>query len=122
MLAALAKEHNTNQAIRRNQLEKKRAIALESTNKFSQYLIDRLNKEVSEAFVNQKRIDSKIKQINQNSAQFIKNSQQWIQLLENFNTSLKELGDVENWSRKIETDMKIINLTLNEITSMKDEN
>lgn len=124
MLAALAKEHNTNQAIRRNQLEKKRAIALESTNKFSQYLIDRLNKEVSEAFVNQKRIDSKIKQINQNSAQFIKNSQQWIQLLENFNTSLK-VGSLETLRigrEKIETDMKIINLTLNEITSMKDEN
>jgi hypothetical protein len=39
--------------------------------------------------VNQKKIDAKVKQLNQNSAQFIKQSQQWIQLLDNFNTALK---------------------------------
>ena len=44
---------------------------------------------VSEAFVNQKRIDAKIKQLNQNTNNFINQTQQWVNLLENFNTALK---------------------------------
>ena len=44
---------------------------------------------VSEAFVNQKRIDAKIKQLNQNTNNFLNQTQQWVTLLENFNTALK---------------------------------
>jgi len=117
MLSALAKEHQTNQSTRKSQLERKRLTAFEATNKFSFYLTNQLNKDVSKAFVNQKKIDYRIKQINQNSSQFVKNSQQWMTILDNFNTALKELGDVENWSRKIETDMKTINTILNEVDS-----
>ena len=55
---------------------------------FSNFKITQ-NKRVSEAFVNQKKIDAKVKQLNLNTNQFIKQSQQWIQLLESFNTALK---------------------------------
>ncbi|CAF0706868.1 unnamed protein product [Brachionus calyciflorus] len=120
MLSTIAKEHQQQQAIRKQALEKKKIKAVESTNKFSQFLVDRLNKEVTEAFINQKKIDAKIKQLNQNTTQFVKQSNQWISLLENFNTALKELGDVENWSKKIESDMRIINTTVNDI--LKEEN
>lgn len=119
MLSSLAKEHQQQQQLRKQELEKKRIHAIESTNKFSQFVLNTLNKEVSEAFVNQKKIDAKVKQLNQNTTQFVKQSQQWMHLLENFNTALKELGDVENWSKKIESDMKIINTTLNSV--LKDE-
>jgi len=119
-LAAIAKEHEQKQQARRKDLERKRVIAVEATNRFSLFVLDHLNEKVAEAFVNQKRIDAKIKHLNQNTSQFIKQSQQWIHLLENFNSTLKELGDVENWSRKIETDMKIINSTLT--LCIKDEN
>lgn len=115
MLSSIAKEHQQQQQIRRKDLEKKRVNAIESTNRYSTFILDSLNREASEAFVNQKKIDAKVKQLNQNTTQFVKQSQQWIQLLENFNTALKELGDVENWSKKIETDMKIINTTLNSV-------
>ena len=39
--------------------------------------------------MNQKIIDAKIKQLNQNTNQFMKQNQQWINLLDNFNNALK---------------------------------
>lgn len=88
--------------------------------------------------MNQKQIDVKIKLLSQNTTVFVKQTQQWMQILDNFNNALKvnlqnhllfhlfklylnlkELGDVENWSKKIETDMKIISTTLNSTVKSK---
>lgn len=43
---------------------------------------------------------------------FAKQTQQWLQLIDNFSSALKELGDVENWARSIESDMQVIQSTL----------
>lgn len=39
---------------------------------------------------------------------FAKQTQQWLQLIDGFSTSLKELGDVENWAKSIESDVRLI--------------
>ena len=44
---------------------------------------------VAEAYTNQKQIESKIKLLNQNTGIFLKQTQQWIQSLDHFNTALK---------------------------------
>ena len=36
---------------------------------------------------------------------FSKQTQQWLHLIDNFSSALKELGDLENWARTIEKDM-----------------
>lgn len=52
------------------------------------------------------------KQLEENTKKMTKQAQQWVKLLEEFNTSLKELGDVENWAKKMEHDMRDISTAL----------
>ncbi len=44
--------------------------------------------------------------------QFSRSVNQWLTLMNNFNKSLKQLGDVENWAKSIETDMRTISSAL----------
>jgi hypothetical protein len=43
-------------------------------------------------------------------------------LIENFSSSLKELGDIENWAKTIETDMKTITTALEIAYKLEREN
>ncbi|KXJ04725.1 Biogenesis of lysosome-related organelles complex 1 subunit 1, partial [Exaiptasia diaphana] len=63
---------------------------------------------VEKAYVNQKKLESEAKLLQAHVGHFSKQTSLWLQMVENFNQSLKELGDVENWSRVIEADMTSI--------------
>lgn len=45
-------------------------------------------------------------------AKFSKQTTQWVQMIEGFNTALKELGDIDNWVKTIERDMATIATSL----------
>ena len=65
-----------------------------------------------QAYLNQKRLDSEAKQLHLNATNFSKQTAAWLQLIDSFNNSLKEVGDVESWAKTIETDMRAISSTL----------
>lgn len=67
---------------------------------------------VAQAYLNQKKLDAEAKQLHQSAIVFSKQTSQWLSLIDNFNSALKELGDVENWTRTIENDMCNITTTL----------
>lgn len=67
---------------------------------------------VAQAYLNQKRLDAEAKQLHVGATNFAKQTQQWLQLIDNFSSALKELGDVENWARSIESDMRVVQGTL----------
>jgi len=112
MLSSILKEHQTKQQTRRELGEAHRADAVAATNRMSHALVDHLNTGVAQAYINQKKIDSEAKQLQANAAQFAKQTTAWLTLLDNFNDALKEIGDVENWARSIEGDMRTISSAL----------
>ena len=50
-------------------------------------------------FSSQKRLDAEAKQLHSHASNFARQTQQWLGLVDNFNSALKELGDVDSWSR-----------------------
>ena len=67
---------------------------------------------VAQAYLNEKKLDSEARQLQQNAASFSRQTQQWLQLVESFSSALKEVGDVDNWARSIEKDLKIVETAL----------
>lgn len=112
MLSSLVKEHQARQVVRKEQQEIKRKEALTAANNLTTALVDHLNVGVAQAYLNQKRLDSEAKQLHLNATNFSKQTTAWLQLIDSFNSSLKEVGDVESWAKTIENDMRAVSSTL----------
>ncbi|XP_029656470.1 biogenesis of lysosome-related organelles complex 1 subunit 1 isoform X1 [Octopus sinensis] len=112
MLSSLVKQHLTQQQARKELQEKRKAEAMASATALTHALVDHLNSGVAQSYVNQKKLDTETKILQANAAHFAKMTMQWLKLVEDFNTALKEIGDVENWARNIEADMRTISSAL----------
>uniref|UniRef100_A0A8C4KXQ5 Biogenesis of lysosome-related organelles complex 1 subunit 1 n=1 Tax=Equus asinus asinus TaxID=83772 RepID=A0A8C4KXQ5_EQUAS len=108
MLSRLLKEHQAKQNERKELQEKRRREAITAATCLTEALVDHLNVGVAQAYMNQRKLDHEVKTLQVQAAQFAKQTGQWIGMVENFNQALKEIGDVENWARSIELDMRTI--------------
>ncbi len=112
MLSNLVKEHAKNSATRREAQERRRTEACQAATQLTHALVDHLNVGVAQAYLNQKRLDAEAKELHTHAAEFSRQTQQWLSLVDNFNGALKELGDSESWARAIEKDMKVVTSAL----------
>ncbi|KAK9886023.1 hypothetical protein WA026_014809 [Henosepilachna vigintioctopunctata] len=112
MLMSMVKEHQNKQALKKEIQEIKRKEACAAANQLTQALVDHLNVGVAQAYLNQKKLDAEAKQLHTSAVNFSKQTQQWLNLVESFNGALKELGDVENWAKTIENEIKTISNAL----------
>ena len=112
MLSSMVREHQSKQQTRKEDIERKRQEALGVATELTSHLVDHLNEGVAQAYLNQRKLDAEAKQLHTNITQFSKQAGQWMTLMENMNKAVNELGDLKNWSKSIESDMRIISSSL----------
>ncbi|CEI92182.1 hypothetical protein RMCBS344292_06451 [Rhizopus microsporus] len=119
-LTLLLKNHNQKKAeIKRNN-EQIRKNAIQATNELTDSITDYVNED--DIFVKQKELEQQSKRLATQVTKYINQTQQWLSLVDNFNHSLKELGDVKNWAQIMEHDMKTVMTTLEFVHQGKNSN
>ena len=71
-----------------------------------------MNSGVEKAYENQKKLDHEAKALQAHSARYVKQTTQWLNLVEGFHKNMKSLGDLEQWAKTIEADMQTVVATL----------
>ena len=115
MLASYIREHEAEQEKKKAHGEELKAEALVAVRTASEGMMDCLNENVSAVFMGQKLIDREVRKVQTQATKYSRQTSQWLTLLDGFQSALKELGDVENWAKTIEDDMKDVVAQLEEI-------
>ena len=116
MLSGAFRKHVEEQAERRKMLDNKKVVALEALAKASDAMVERVNSGVAEVFHNQRALEVESHALQQETQRFVKQTNQWLHLMEGFNNALKDLGDVEYIAQTLEADMQHITTSLEFIT------
>eukprot|EP01129_Flabellula_baltica_P014666 TRINITY_DN7083_c0_g1_i1.p1 TRINITY_DN7083_c0_g1~~TRINITY_DN7083_c0_g1_i1.p1 ORF type:complete len:130 (-),score=28.74 TRINITY_DN7083_c0_g1_i1:67-456(-) len=118
-LEQLYKMHQMKQSKIRQDNEALKTEVIHSVGKVTNGMMDSINVGVSHVFLNQKQLETETKILDHQSKKLRKQSQLWMNLLDDFNKALKELGSVEHWSRQIESDVRDISDTLSYLHSQR---
>ncbi|KAJ3255528.1 biogenesis of lysosome- organelles complex 1 subunit 1 [Chytriomyces hyalinus] len=111
----ILKEHTANSThTARTTRERMKQETLASTTNLSDVLVEHANTPVSIAFRSQQQIETLERSLVAEAKAFASQSEKWIALVARLNSSLKELGHVENWVGVIEKDVGLIAAVLEE--------
>ncbi|SAM04238.1 hypothetical protein [Absidia glauca] len=111
-LSQLVKAHQQKQVESRRHNDQLRKDALATTHALNDTLSDNINQGVSTMFAKQKALEQESRELAQHTARYTKQTKQWLQLVDDFNDALKELGDVQHWAQVMEQDMRAVMTTL----------
>ncbi|KAG0941633.1 hypothetical protein G6F58_011382 [Rhizopus delemar] len=107
----LKAHHQKKQEIKRNN-EQIRKNAVQATVDLTDSINNYVNEGVNDIFGKQKELEQQSRKLATQATRYVAQTQQWLALVDNFNNSLKELGDVKHWAQMMEHDMRTIMSTL----------
>ena len=114
-LSDVVKEHKARRAQLVADNEQRKKEAVDSVQGTVDATMDSLNQGVATVWHNQQQLELEARTLQEQAKRFAKQSGQWLATHQAFHSSLKALGDVENWARSLESDMAFVNSSLEEV-------
>ena len=82
-------------------------------------MISSLDSEVLCLHSNQKKIEAETKSLKDNAKRLATNAEKWVELYDNLNDAMKQLGDVVNWAQMLEKDMQEVGTAVARLVTEK---
>jgi biogenesis of lysosome-related organelles complex 1 subunit 1 len=118
-LAALqVNRRNDNKKI----LEEKRKVMYACAASANQALLSSINDGVAQVHENEKQLEIESKKLHDETAAFVKQTSQWLNMYKRLNNSMNELGDVETWAKRIQAEMKTVASSIEYVTEVENRN
>lgn len=121
MLSSMLKQHLESQEVLRSQVNKKKLEAEQEAEKLAVKVVDDLNRDIAQAYLNQHTLDSETRKLQANISKLTKQIQQWMIVSDNLNSAVKELGDVTSWATSIENDVQFIATIIENVYTPKSD-
>lgn len=83
--------------------------------------MDAINGGAATVWHNQQQLEAEARLLHQQTQRLAKQSSQWVASYQGFHQALKDLGDVENWAKAIESDMAFIHSALDGVTASREQ-
>jgi len=112
MLSGLVKESRVRRAALAADTEKRKREAMASIGAATDAAMDSINGGAATVWQNQQQLEAEARLLHQQSQLLATNASRWCASYQGFHQALKDLGDVENWARAIESDMLFISSSL----------
>ncbi|KAL9679362.1 hypothetical protein QQ045_017220 [Rhodiola kirilowii] len=114
-LLRMIHDHNQSSLKLRDFTEKAKKNAIRSAALVSELLVDKVNGEVQDAFINEKRIELELRALAETIVRFGKQTDQWLAASHAISTAVKEIGDFENWMMTMDFDCRSITAAIRNI-------
>ncbi|CAM8949393.1 unnamed protein product [Rhodiola kirilowii] len=114
-LLRMIHDHNQSSLKLRDFTEKAKKNAIMSAALVSELLVDKVNGEVQDAFINEKRIELELRALAETIVRFGKQTDQWLAASHAISTAVKEIGDFENWMMTMDFDCRSITAAIRNI-------
>lgn len=101
-LRSMYREHKGNQEKHSDVSKELHSNLKHSAHRLSDAMLVKVNSSMHDIFRRQKHLEQETLRVETQTKRLNKQCEKWLDLVEKFNRSLKELGDVEHWGGVIE--------------------